>query len=114
MQAAGAYAVGSFFIFLHLLERQAEAFGQLFLTHLQCHPARSDSTSDMHVGGVRRFLVHHGLGSINLLRFLDCFRAPDNPPCGYVASTELPPSPATRPAQILPVVLAKPSDNPNI
>src|SRR5262245_44163090 len=58
LQSAGADAVGSFFVFLHLLESQRQCIAKLLLAHAQHHPTHSDPAADMLVDGVGSFLRH--------------------------------------------------------
>jgi hypothetical protein len=49
LQAACADAVRALFIFLHLLERQAECIAQIRLGHIKHHTSRAHPTPDMFV-----------------------------------------------------------------
>jgi hypothetical protein len=56
LQTAGADAVGALFIFLDLLEGDAQRFAQLFLTHAEHGPAKPDPAADMDVDRIGFFL----------------------------------------------------------
>src|SRR5580692_5693815 len=59
LQPAGADAVGAFFVFLHLLERQAELIGEPFLAHVQHEASHANTATDILVGRIREFYRHH-------------------------------------------------------
>jgi hypothetical protein len=59
LQAAGTDAVRSFFIFLHLLECQAELVAERLLAHSQYHAAHANALSDMFVGWMYSVLWRH-------------------------------------------------------
>src|SRR5450755_3739928 len=64
LDTAGADPVGTFFVFLNLLECEAQCFAELFLTHAQHDAAHAHATADIFVNRVRRFGRHfqHSLG----------------------------------------------------
>ena len=55
LQAACADAICPFFVFLHLLEREAQLIGELFLAHAEHEAAHADAATDMFVGGMGVF-----------------------------------------------------------
>src|SRR5947209_8446479 len=58
LQPAGADAVGTLFVFLHLLERQAQSLAELFLTHLDHETAHAHAAADVFVNRIGRFRWH--------------------------------------------------------
>src|ERR1041385_7285470 len=61
LQPARANPVGALFVFLDLLEREAERVAELLLTHAPHHAAHADAAPDMLVDRVRRLLGHPAL-----------------------------------------------------
>src|SRR5580692_8841376 len=59
LQPAGADAVGAFFVFLDLLECQAELIGEPFLAHVQHEASHANTAADILVGWIRKFYGHH-------------------------------------------------------
>ena len=57
-QAAGTDAVGTFLIFLHLLERKAKGLGEGTLRHATGVPFDPNAMANLDVNGVRCFLRH--------------------------------------------------------
>src|SRR3954453_14388420 len=57
LQAAGTDAIGALFIFLDLLERDAEILAQLFLAHSEHIAAKPDPASHVNVDGIGFLLV---------------------------------------------------------
>jgi len=53
LQPAGPDAVGTFLLFLHLLEGEVECGTQLFLAHCKHNAAHAHPSADVLVGGVR-------------------------------------------------------------
>ena len=64
LQAAGTDAIDSFFIFLHLLKRQAEGIPELLLTHSQHHAAHSHAIAHVFVDGICCFLGHRHAANV--------------------------------------------------
>src|SRR6266478_668636 len=54
LQAAGPDAVGTFFVFLHLLKRHTERLSELLLGHSLHHTSHSYTIAHMPVGCMRR------------------------------------------------------------
>jgi hypothetical protein len=59
MQATGADAVCSLFVFLNLLECQAEFPGKRFLAHVEHETAHSDALADVPVDRTGRSCLNH-------------------------------------------------------
>jgi hypothetical protein len=55
LQAACTDAIGPFFVFLHLLEREAQLIGQLFLTHAKYQTAHANAATDMLISWMGAF-----------------------------------------------------------
>ena len=58
LQAARAYAVRSALIFLHLLEREPKAVGELLLAHSEHLSGHSDTAAHVFIDGVGSFFDH--------------------------------------------------------
>ena len=57
-KAAGADAIGALFVFLHLLERNAQGLAEGALRHATGGPFDSNATANLDVNRVRCFLRH--------------------------------------------------------
>jgi hypothetical protein len=52
LQAPRADPIRAFFLFLHLLERQAECIAKLLLAHFKHEPAHAHTTAHIHVNRI--------------------------------------------------------------
>lgn len=71
-KATRTNSIATLFVFLDLLEREADGIGQLFLAHAEFKPPRTDARANVYINWFRYFLRHGHLSQFGW--FVHCSR----------------------------------------